>query len=114
MNLGDIVYINFPFTDATGAKRRPVLIVGISPQGSNQDEMVVVAEITGSAQRVAYPMVGDFLLDNWKQLNLKALSVLRSRHLFSATPYDLGEKLGDMDMATLTAARAEIKALLQF
>lgn len=113
MNLGDIVYINFPLMDATGMKRRPVLIVGIAPQGINEDLVVVVAEITASAQRVAYPMAGDFVLNNWKELNLKRLSVLRSRHLFSAQPNDLGEKLGDIDGATLTAARAEIKALLQ-
>ena len=55
---GDIVLLQFPFTDAAGSKRRPALVLL-----DTGDEDIVVARVTG--QLSATPQ--DIVLDEWKQ-----------------------------------------------
>ena len=52
---GDIVFLPFPFTDLTGTKKRPVVIVSndISPMGD-----IIVAKVTSSLRngRFSFPL----------------------------------------------------------
>jgi hypothetical protein len=111
VNVGDIGLVNFPFTDGTGFKKRPVLVVGSSPKDNN--EMLLVAQITSSTRRFANLRDGDMVLNGWKEYKLLAPSVLRCRRLFAIEPRAIPTTLGHIsDGATLSAALGEVCKLI--
>jgi mRNA interferase MazF len=65
---GDVVLLEFPFTDTSGSKRRPALVLL-----DTGDEDIVVARVTG--QLSATPQ--DVVLDEWQQAGLLLPSVVR-------------------------------------
>lgn len=74
---GDVVVAPFPFTDLTGSKRRPALVVAVLA-----GDDVILCQITSVARRDAYsiPLVaGDFARGG-----LPRPSVIRPNRLFTA------------------------------
>lgn len=74
---GDVVVTPFPFTDLTGSKRRPALVVAVLT-----GDDVVLCQITSVARRDGYsiPLVaGDFTRGSLSQP-----SVIRPNRLFTA------------------------------
>jgi mRNA interferase MazF len=65
---GDVVLLEFPFTDTSGSKRRPALVLL-----DTGDDDIVVARVTG--QLTATPE--DVVLDEWQQAGLLLPSVVR-------------------------------------
>ena len=52
MNQGDICLVTFPFTDGTGAKLRPVLVVSTDAFNDGADIVVVRHGLTGCSPRL--------------------------------------------------------------
>lgn len=74
---GDVVVAPFPFTDLTGSKRRPALVVAVLT-----GDDVILCQITSVARKDAYsiPLVaGDFTRGSLSQP-----SVIRPNRLFTA------------------------------
>lgn len=65
---GDIILIKFPFTNFTGEKKRPALVL----LGNNEKEMVV-CRISGQEKESVY----DIEIKDWKQSGLKLPSIIR-------------------------------------
>ncbi len=65
---GDILIINFPFTDGKGSKRRPVLVIK-----QTEDNDLLVAKITGQP----YDTQFDMAFSEWKQAGLLSASFVR-------------------------------------
>lgn len=65
---GDIVILNFPFTDNYTFKKRPALIL----KGTN-DVDIIVCRITSKLYETEY----DLKLENWTLYGLKLPSVVR-------------------------------------
>jgi len=63
---GDIVLVEFAFTDGTGSKRRPALIVSSDIYNKNRQE-VIVAAITSNIARV---LLGDTRINDWEEAGL--------------------------------------------
>ena len=103
----------FPFSDAQGENfiKRPVLILGVSPTGPEQDERILVAQITGSPDRLANLKQGDLLLPQWQAFGLLRPSAIRCRKLYSCAPRELLRVFGAVDGQTLTSVRNEACAL---
>jgi mRNA interferase MazF len=111
VNVGDIGLVDFPFTDGTGFKKRPVLVVGTSPKDSN--ETILVAQITGSARRFASLRSGDMVLTHWKAYNLLLPSVLRCRRLFTIEAQAMPKVVGQVsDPAVMSSVLKEVCALI--
>jgi len=70
-NRGDIVLVNFIFSDETGIKRRPALIVSSDAYHQGRQE-VIIAAITSRTDRV---LVGDHLIVRWREAGLLFPSV---------------------------------------
>ena len=69
---GDIVIVEYPFSERTGSKKRPAFVVSNdSYHHSRQD--VIVAGITSN---VARKLTGDTLLENWQQAGLNYPSLV--------------------------------------
>lgn len=68
---GDVVLVSFMFSEETGAKRRPaVLLTSEAYQRGRQE--VIAAAITSNTDRM---LVGDFLIDDWQDAGLLFPSV---------------------------------------
>ena len=82
---GDIVLLKFPFTDASGSKRRPALLLL-----DTGDDDIVVARVTG--QLSATPQ--DVTLNEWQQAGLLLPSVVRLHKVAALQRSLVDKKLG--------------------
>ena len=64
--LGDIVLANFRFTDDTGSKSRPALVVSSEKYQKSRGDVIVVA-ITSNTSRAFF---GDTPLNGWEKAGL--------------------------------------------
>jgi mRNA interferase MazF len=63
---GDVVLVSFVFSDESGKKLRPALVISSQAYHRARQE-IVVAAITSNIKR---PLFGDYLLDEWKAAGL--------------------------------------------
>src|SRR3972149_9954982 len=86
---GDVIVIEFPFSDLKNAKRRPVLILKV-PKGDD----VIVAQITGESYEdsVEIPLKKE----DFKQRSLKRESYIRIDKIASIEKYLIKYKAGSL------------------
>ena len=68
----DVELVNFLFSEETGSKRRPVLVVSSSEYHQGRQEAVVAA-ITSNISRL---LPGDYYMDDWEHAGLPLPSVV--------------------------------------
>jgi len=68
---GDVVLVNFVFSDETGARRRPAVIVSSDAYHHGRQEAIIAA-ITSQMERV---LIGDHLIKDWQGAGLLFPSV---------------------------------------
>jgi len=73
-NRGDVVLISFIFSDETGVKRRPAMIISSNVFHSGRDEAIIAA-ITSRTDRA---LVGDHRINDWRGAGLLFPSVATS------------------------------------
>jgi mRNA interferase MazF len=73
-NFGDVVLVPFPFTDQTGTKKRPAVVVS-SPAYQAQRRDLVIMAITSQIR--PRPAFGEFLVAEWKTAGLIAPSAVK-------------------------------------
>lgn len=73
-SFGDVVLVPFPFTDQSGGKKRPAVIVSSSSYNSSRRDLVIMA-ITS---QVRLPLgFGESILTDWQGAGLIKPSVLK-------------------------------------
>jgi mRNA interferase MazF len=65
-NRGDAVLINFVFSDESGIKLRPAIVVSSNDYHRGRKEAIIAA-ITSQVDRL---LIGDYLISNWKKAGL--------------------------------------------
>lgn len=68
----DIVLVDFLFSEETGSKRRPVLVLS-SPEYHQARQEAVVAAVTSNTSRL---LPGDHLMGDWENAGLPLPSVV--------------------------------------
>lgn len=101
-SVGEIVLLSFPFADATGAKRRPALILLDAA-----DEDIVVARVTSQATRT--PL--DVELMGWQQAGLLIPSVIRVHKVATLEKGLVMRRLGTLQASDLDQVRKILKRL---
>jgi mRNA interferase MazF len=71
-SFADILFVDFPLSDASGTKIRPALVILDSG-----DADVLVARVSGQDPRSRF----DIVLKNWQEANLMLPSIVRSDKL---------------------------------
>lgn len=71
---GDVVLVPFPFTDQTGAKKRPAVVVSSSAYNTGRRDVVIMA-IT-SQVRKPLPF-GETMVTDWQSAGLVMASVIK-------------------------------------
>jgi mRNA interferase MazF len=73
-NFGDVVLVPFPFTNQTGNKKRPAVVVSSLVYNSARLDLILMA-IT--SQFKTAPAIGEVMLGEWKQAGLLKASVIK-------------------------------------
>jgi mRNA interferase MazF len=106
-SFGDVVLVPFPFTDQSGAKKRPAVIVSSRGYNAHRRDLVIMAITSQVHTQLGF---GEALVADWQTAGLIKPSVLKpvlttiEQGLVART---LG-KLAAPDLRTLRAAIAQV------
>jgi mRNA interferase MazF len=101
---GDVVLLEFPFTDTSGSKRRPALVLL-----DTGDDDIVVARVTG--QLTATPE--DVVLDEWQQAGLLLPSVVRLHKVATLQRRLVDKRLGRLTPGDWSRAISVLRQICQ-
>ncbi len=107
---GEIVHAAFPFTDLTGAKRRPCLILA----QCDWPEDFLVAFITSSSgvPTSAHMVAVDPSHSDWRTTGLKRPSCIRVDKLTTLHESVISGAIGVLPADVMKAVRANLRTLL--
>lgn len=97
MKRGDVVLVDFPYSDQTGSKLRPALVVQADALNQKLDD-TILALITSSKRRMvgsATQLVIDVSTIEGKRTGLRMDSVVQCENLVTREQRLLQKKLGD-------------------
>ena len=107
---GEVFLVRFDYTDRSGAKLRPAVVVS-SDDYHRVTPDVVVASITGNRGAIRHP--GDVELDDWRQAGLVRPSLAQTK-LATIEAAGIGRRLGRLsasDLASLDRGLRQALAL---
>lgn len=102
-----------PSKSSAGGKRRPVVIIGWSDQGSGKPSTVLIVPITSHGDG-GRPQPGEIQISNAKDLSLKSDSFARPYHLMAihSSSFDTDDgihgRLEDHDFGAIVSAVAHM------
>ena len=100
-SLGDIVVAKIPFTDFSGIKIRPAIIL----KDTNDDDFII-ARITSKL----YFTENDFLIENWEAANLHKPSTIRLHKIASLSETLIIQRIGNLTQHDLQQLVSKIKS----
>lgn len=106
---GDIVLAAFPFTDLTGSKRRPCVILAVA---ESQGDFIVAFITTGAPARFlrfGVPVLPTH--SGRKQARLKLPSAIRADRLCTLNTRIISGRLGVLSAELQNAVRQQLKSL---
>lgn len=108
--IGDIVLTPFPFTDLSGNKVRPALILGTQQGGDD----ITVCFISANTEHKIHKF--DILVDstekNFKNTGLKLKSVLKVTKIATLDKIVILGKIGELETQTINKVRKVLKIYL--
>jgi mRNA interferase MazF len=105
---GDVVLVPFPFSELSGMKRRPALIIS-NDEYNRRNRAVVIAQITSRMD--ALPRPGDQRLVEWEKAGLLAPSLLRC-HLATVKETLIIRKLGKLSAGDMSSVSNRLAVVL--
>ncbi len=104
---GDVVLVSFIFSDESGVRRRPAIIVSSDAYLQGRQEAIIAA-ITSRTDRV---LIGDCLIGDWQEAGLLfpsvATGIIRTIKQSMVT-----QKLGVMPVADMKIIDSKLRAVL--
>ena len=73
-SFGDVVLVPFPFTDQSGIKKRPAVVVSSEGYSTNRPDIVIMAITSQVREPLAY---GEAMIAHWQSAGLIKTSVLK-------------------------------------
>lgn len=110
-NRGDVAVVNVPFSDGTGTKPRPALIIS-DPSFHNALPDIIVCPISSQPRYHTKPGPGDCPIQEWQPLKLRYASTVRVSKILSVDKKIIGRKLGIMARTDLTKVESALCAAL--
>jgi mRNA interferase MazF len=108
---GQVVVVDVPFSDQSGVKLRPALIV--SAEGLHRDlSDVIVCPISSQPRYYSHPGQGDRPLQGWRAAGLRHPSTLRVSKLPAVDKRIIRRALGAASKQDLTQIEAAIRGAL--
>jgi mRNA interferase MazF len=104
---GDVVLVPMDFTDRSGSKVRPAIVV--SAEEYNRGPDVLIASVTSN--RDALPHPGDHRIRGWKAARLLKPSLVQTKLATVEVPM-IRRKLGELSAEDLTAFEVGLREAL--
>ncbi|MBM3934993.1 MAG: type II toxin-antitoxin system PemK/MazF family toxin [SAR202 cluster bacterium] len=102
---GDIFLVEFVFSEGTGMKKRPAVLVSSNSYNAARKD-VIVAGVTTDVTRL---LVGDHLLANWREAGLLHPSVVTG--IISTIKQDMvGRRIGSLSEADIRQLNRVVQA----
>jgi mRNA interferase MazF len=106
-NRGDVVLVGFVFSDESGRKLRPAIVISSAAYNRARQE-IIVAAVTSNIRRRLF---GDYLIANWKEAGLLFPSVATAI-LRTVKRTMIEKKLGSMPKTDLEIFDRELRRSL--
>ena len=108
---GEIVLATFPFSDLTGVKRRPCVVLAVADMPNE----FVVAFITSKAARESLNSAVSVAPDHpqWRQTGLKTASVIRADKLATLHTRVISGGLGSLPADLRAVLKSKLMSLFQ-
>ena len=74
LSVADVVLVPFPFTDQSGTKKRPAVVVSSAGYNANRRDIVIMAITSQVRQPLAF---GEAMVADWQAAGLIKASVLK-------------------------------------
>ncbi len=74
LRFGDVVLVPFPFTDQSGTKKRPAVVVSSTGYNTNRYDIVIMAVTSQVRTPLAF---GEAMVGEWRSAGLLKSSVLK-------------------------------------
>ncbi len=106
---GDVFLARVPFSDITGIKQRPVLVLSVDAYNRTSRD-VIVCGITSNLGNVPYSI----RIDNASFIrgNILTPSLIKANHLFTLDKATLIRRFGTVNAATINQTKAVLNTLL--
>lgn len=105
---GDVVLVNFVFTDESGERRRPAVIVSSEAYHAGRQEAIIAA-ITSNTDRL---LAGDHLIAGWQAAGLLYPS-LATGIIRTVKQGVIARKLGAMPRDDMQAIDGKLREMLR-
>ena len=105
---GDVVLVAIDFTDRSGSKLRPAVVVS-GEEYNRRTPDVLIASVTGNLGAVSHP--GDHRIGEWKSAGLLKPSLAQTK-LATVESSIIRRKLGRLDPEDLSAFARGLKEAL--
>lgn len=105
---GHVIVVEVPFSDLSGAKRRPALIVSADRFHRALPD-IIVCPISSQARYHRRPGPGDCPLDGWSRVGLRHPSTVRVSKLLAIDKQIVKRSLGVLPPADLARVSAVIR-----
>ena len=105
---GDVVLVPFDFTDRSGTKWRPAVVVS-SDHYNRATPDLLIASITGNLKAIAHP--GDHLLVEWQEAGLLKPSLAQTKLATVEAPL-IRRKLGTLSSSDMAALDRGLRVAL--
>ena len=73
-SFGDVVLVPFPFTDQSGTKKRPAVVVSSASYNASRRDIIIMAITSQVRQPLAF---GEAMVADWQAVGLIKASVLK-------------------------------------
>jgi mRNA interferase MazF len=107
-SFGEVVLVPFPFTDQTGIKKRPAVIVSSAEDQAQRRDLVIMAITSQIRPRPAF---GEFTVTDWKKAGLIAPSAVKPV-LTTIEKRLVLKKLGQLQQVDVRALRTSLDQIL--
>ncbi len=111
-NRGEVIVVQVPFSNGTGTKPRPALIISDQSFHSALPDLIV-CPISSQPRYYSKPGPGDCPLQAWEALSLRYASTVRVSKILSVDKKIIGRKLGTLALPDLARIEHALRAALR-
>ena len=105
--------VNVPFSDRSGVKPRPVLVISAETFHRGLPDMIV-CPISSQPRFYRRPEPGDCPLRNWRSIGLRYPSTVRISKILAVDKQIVKRALGSLSSPDLTRVEVDIRQALGF
>lgn len=106
----DIILVPFPFSDLSGAKKRPVLIISNNDYNNNHSDLVTCGITSNILDREYSVLINN---ENLAEGNLPITSIIKTDKLFTLDKSIVQKKIGRLNPQTFNHVKKILSELMR-